>query len=56
VTFIVYGRRIQVAAEVRWKKDNLLGIRFLDLSDDDREGIRLFVMEESFDYIESILG
>lgn len=34
----------------------LMGLQFVKINPEDREGIRLFVMEESFDYIESILN
>jgi hypothetical protein len=59
LSFELYGKTIHCAAQLRWKKEDagtlLLGLQFVKISPEDREGIRLFVMEESFDYIESIL-
>jgi hypothetical protein len=60
LSFELYGKTIHCAAQLRWKKEDagtlLLGLQFVKISPEDREGIRLFVMEESFDYIESILN
>jgi c-di-GMP-binding flagellar brake protein YcgR len=60
ISFELYGKSIHCSAQLRWKKEVagviLLGLQFVKISPEDREGVRLFVMEESFDYIESILN
>ncbi|MFL5815796.1 MAG: PilZ domain-containing protein [Bdellovibrionia bacterium] len=60
ISFELYGKSIHCSAQLRWKKEIAgaihLGLQFVKISPEDREGVRLFVMEESFDYIESILN
>jgi c-di-GMP-binding flagellar brake protein YcgR len=61
LSFELYGKSIHCSAQLRWKKEStasdaiFLGLQFVKITSEDREGIRLFVMEESYDYIESIL-
>ncbi len=61
LSFELYGKTIHCSAQLRWKKETgnksmLLGLKFIKISRADLEGIRLFVMDESYDYIESILS
>jgi c-di-GMP-binding flagellar brake protein YcgR len=60
INFELYGKSIHCSAQLRWKKEVagvfFLGLQFVKISPEDREGVRLFVMDESFDYIESILN
>jgi c-di-GMP-binding flagellar brake protein YcgR len=60
----LYGQRIVCGAVIRWKKilkNNLLqptefrvGLKFLNLSEKDEEGLQLFVFEESLDLIKAL--
>lgn len=55
VSFKVYNRQIRCAAQVRWSTVTHAGIQFLDLDLFNREGIKLFVMEESYEYLKRYL-
>lgn len=53
ISFDIYKRRIECMAVVRWIKGNRVGLQFVQLSNQDEEGIQLFVLEESYDYLRS---
>lgn len=55
VCFNIYGNSVECSGVVRWKKDDRVGIQFYNLGLDDEEGIQLFVMEESYNYLKEFV-
>jgi hypothetical protein len=65
VSFVVYGREIECSARIAWIKrfkgkgateDLTIGIQFDHIQRADREGIRLFVLEENYPYLSTTMA
>lgn len=65
ISFQIYGREVACAARVAWIKQSSdpgtgqeirLGVQFDKITHADREGIRLYVMEENFQYLKNIMA
>ncbi len=61
VCFDIYGKSIQCSAHVCWQKTLpsgkvRVGLEFVSLDPYDFQGIRLFIMEESFEYLDRFVG
>lgn len=56
LSFQIYGITINCSAKVRWVKDGKAGIQFHRMDEKDKEGIQLFVFEESYNYLSQSFG
>ena len=62
VRFKIYGKEVECGARVVWVRNTpskskgnkiMLGLHFVHMTLADREGIRLYVMEENFSYLKN---
>ncbi|MBC7692449.1 MAG: PilZ domain-containing protein [Methylotenera sp.] len=47
----LYDKKVRCSAQVRWMKNQSLGIQFIKMDTYDGETLHLFVMEESYEYL-----
>jgi hypothetical protein len=51
VSFKIYNREINCSGVIRWRTPGMAGLEFVGLSAYEAEGIKLFIMEENYEYL-----